>query len=223
MSNPVRKPSDRRSRHAILEILKWQGPQDAQRLAKQLKVSAMAVRQHLYALTEEKLVASEEEPRPMGRPAKLWRLTQAANDIFPNAHTELTVGLINSMTKAFGEKGLDKLLAIRTREQIKTYRPQMPQRASLRKRLERLAEIRTREGYMAEVQEAEDGTLLLVENHCPICVAATACTGLCAGELRLFQEILGKDINIERTDHIVAGARRCAYTVRAKRLSRPGS
>src|SRR5205085_11047484 len=80
--------ADTRSRRAILELLKWHGPQDAQTLAGRLEITAMAVRQHLYALTGEKLVESEEEPRPMGRPAKLWRLTPAANELFPNAHAD---------------------------------------------------------------------------------------------------------------------------------------
>src|SRR5882724_12427759 len=48
-------PADTRSRRAILELLKWHGPQDAQTLAGRLKITAMAVRQHLYALTGEKL------------------------------------------------------------------------------------------------------------------------------------------------------------------------
>ena len=36
----------------------------------------MAVRQHLYALQQEKLVTAEERPVPLGRPAKFWTLTQ---------------------------------------------------------------------------------------------------------------------------------------------------
>ena len=40
------------SRRTILELLKRQGPRDAQSLAEQLEVSAMAVRQHLYDLQE---------------------------------------------------------------------------------------------------------------------------------------------------------------------------
>ena len=35
-----------------------------------------------------------------------------------------------------------------------------------------LAEQRAEEGYMAEVKRHPDGSLLLIENHCPICVAA---------------------------------------------------
>jgi predicted ArsR family transcriptional regulator len=215
--------TDPRSRRAILELLKWHGPQDAGTLAGRLEISAMAVRQHLYALAEEKLVTHEEEPRPMGRPAKLWRLTPAANELFPNAHADLTLNLIQSVRQAFGEGGLDRLIAIRSSSQVETYRAQVPRRGPLRKRLAALARLRSREGYMAEVKDEADGALLLIENHCPICAAATACTNLCAGELRVFQEVLGNDVLVERTDHILAGARRCAYRVRAKKGSRSPS
>ncbi len=205
--------TETRTRRAIVELLKWHGPQDAQALAARLDVSAMAVRQHLYALAEEKLVTSQEEPRPMGRPAKLWQLTAAANELFPNAHADLTLSLIGAMRVAFGESGLARLVAIRTRSQIEAYRSHVPRRGPLRPRLLALARLRAEEGYMAEVQEAPDGALLLAENHCPICVAAAACTRLCAGELEVFQEVLGPDVLVERTDHILAGARRCAYHV----------
>lgn len=66
---------------------------------------------------------------------------------------------------------------------------------------------------MADVKPQPGGEFLLVENHCPICAAATACTGLCAKELEVFQSVLGNDVVVTRTEHIVAGARRCAYRV----------
>jgi predicted ArsR family transcriptional regulator len=208
--------ADRRTRRTILELLKWHGPQDARALAARLAVSAMAVRQHLYALAEEKLVVSREEARPLGRPAKLWELTPAADELFPNAHADLTVSLLQSMRQAFGESGLERLVAVRTESQIAAYRAQLPRRGPLRDRLTALAQLRSREGYMAEVQEEAGGALLLIENHCPICAAAAACTNLCAGELRVFQAALGGGVRVERTDHILAGARRCAYRITAR-------
>ena len=57
---------------------------------------------------------------------------------------------------------------------------------------------------------------MLVENHCPICAAATACQGLCRDELALFQKVLGPNVEVERTEHILAGARRCAYVIRPR-------
>jgi predicted ArsR family transcriptional regulator len=57
---------------------------------------------------------------------------------------------------------------------------------------------------------------LLIENHCPICSAAKACTGLCANELKVFADVLGKGATVTREEHILAGARRCVYRVKGK-------
>ena len=212
--NRVTKTAEQPTRRALLDALKRTGARKAAALSEELGVSAMAVRQHLYALQEEGLAGFAEEARPRGRPVKLWRLTAAADRYFPDAHAELTAGLLQSMRHAFGEAGLNRLLSVRSREQADTYSERMAGRDGLRARLEALAAIRTEEGYMAEIQEAADGGFVLIENHCPICRAAIACTGLCTAELLVFRAVLGPAVAIERTDHILAGARRCAYRVR---------
>jgi len=186
---------------------------DATQLAERLQLSPMAVRLHLYALQAERLVTYEEQPRPVGRPAKLWQLTPAADRLFPEGYAELTLSLLASISKTFGKAGLDRLLALRTRDQIAAYRKRMSGASSLGRRLKALAAIRTDEGYMADVKAQPGGAFLLVENHCPVCAAATACTGLCAKELEVFQAVLGDGVIVDRTEHIVAGARRCAYRV----------
>lgn len=202
-----------RTRRAIVQLLKQEGCLDAEALASRLEITAMAVRQHLYALQDEQLVTFQEEPRPMGRPAKLWQLTPAADRFFPDGYAELTLSLLNSVQEAFGEAGLDRLLEVRTQQQLDSYSQQMKGKRSLKQRLHKLVEIRTNEGYMAEVQAQADGSFLLIENHCPICAAANACTGLCAKELEIFQAVLGDKVNIQRVEHIVAGERRCAYQI----------
>ena len=213
----IARESAARTRRAMIERLKQDGPQDAGTLAAGLGVSAMAVRQHLYALAEEKLVTFNEEARPVGRPAKLWRLTEAADKFFPDRHADLTLGLLGAMREAFGDEGMEKLLAARTAEQVAAYRERVMPARSLKARLEALAQIRTEEGYMAAVVRDDDGDgYLLVENHCPICAAAKACQGLCASELAVFQAVVGDAATVERVDHILAGARRCAYRVRPR-------
>lgn len=173
----------------------------------------MAVRQHLYALQSEGLVRYEEQSQPMGRPAKLWQLTAAADRLFPAGYAELTVGLLSAMTEAFGEDGIDRLLSVRSRQQIDHYAPSIAEQDTLQNRVKTLARLRTDEGYMAEMKPLEDGAFLLIENHCPICTAATACTGLCASELEVFQAVLGESVTVERTEHILAGQRRCVYQI----------
>ena len=213
MSKETVRDRDVRSRRRIQQILKTDGPQEAADLGEMLGVSAMAVRQHLYALEAEKLVTFELRPRPKGRPAKVWQLTEAANSLFPDAHAELTISLIDAMAESFGDDGVEKLLGIRATKQTADYRERLKDCLSLENRLKGLMQLRIDEGYMAALEKSEDGGFLLVENHCPICVAARSCSGLCAMELSVFQDVIGDLASVERTDHILAGARRCAYRV----------
>jgi len=215
MAPKPRQPErDRRTRRALLDLLKQHGQMDTKALAAEVGLTAMAVRLHLYELCEQKLIDVMDDPRPVGRPAKLWRLTAEADRFFPDGHAELTVNLLRVMGETMGNKGMDRLLSARAEQQVEEYLGAMPKRASLKRRVEALAKLRTQEGYMAEVLPQDDGSILLVENHCPICSAASACQGLCAMELEVFQRVLGAKTTIERTEHIQAGARRCAYRVK---------
>jgi predicted ArsR family transcriptional regulator len=203
-----------RTRDKVLLHLKQKGPQTASQLARRIRVTPVAVRQHLYTLSEDGLVAFDDERSRVGRPRRIWRLAPRAQSEFPDAHADLAIELIDAMESAFGEEGLDRLVATRTRAQLKRYREALPPRdASIEKRVAALAKLRRGEGFMAEWSKQRDGTLLLVENHCPICAAAAACPSLCRDELSVFKTAIGKGVPVERVEHILAGGRRCAYRI----------
>jgi predicted ArsR family transcriptional regulator len=213
MSAGVQAPGERKTRRAITKLLKTEGPIDSAQLAQRLGLTAMAVRQHLYALQREGLVTSEDRPVPIGRPAKFWRLTREADHLFPEAYAELSVALINSVKDAFGDEGLERVLTSRCAQQRVDYGKRIKPQDRLDKKLDELARVRTEEGYMAEVRREDDGSFLLVENHCPICAAANACQGFCSTELELFRTVLGPGVTVERAEHIIKGDNRCVYRV----------
>jgi predicted ArsR family transcriptional regulator len=207
------EPQDAKTRRRIVKLLKTEGPLDAATLARSIGVSPMAIRQHLYILQDEKIVMAKEHRVPLGRPAKFWELTRDADRLFPDAYAELSVSLIDALNDAFGPNGLQRILELRTARQRASYSARIAPTMPLRKKLQKLAEIRSEEGYMAEVQVEEGGHYLFIENHCPICAAATVCTGFCANELALFRTILQPGTKVERVEHILAGERRCAYRI----------
>ena len=211
---------ERKTRRAITKLLKTEGPIDSAQLAQRLGLTAMAVRQHLYALQREGLVASEERPVPIGRPAKFWRLTPEADHLFPEAYAELSVALIDSVKDAFGEEGLERVLTSRCARQRVDYGKRIRPHDSLERKLVELAKVRTEEGYMAEVRKDDDGGFLLVENHCPICAAANACQGFCSTELDLFRSVLGPSVTVERAEHIIKGDNRCVYRVKPQKSTK---
>jgi predicted ArsR family transcriptional regulator len=213
MGNAPLETGEGKTRRAIVKLLKTEGAMDSVQLAKRLGLTAMAVRQHLYALQRKKFVTAEERPVPIGRPAKHWRLTRDADRFFPDAYAELSVALIDAMGDAFGAGGLKRVLESRGARQRSDYARRITRSASLGKKVQQLARVRTEEGYMAEVKPEGKGSYLLIENHCPICAAASFCKGFCETELDLFQNVLGPNVRVERVEHIVSGDRRCAYRI----------
>jgi predicted ArsR family transcriptional regulator len=213
METITRQPGEGRTRAAIVRLLKTEGAMDSARLADRLGLTAMAVRQHLYALQREKFVTAEERPVPVGRPVKYWHLTPEADCFFPAAYAELSVALIDALGEAFGPSGLRRVLASRCARQQASYAERIAPDAPLGEKVQELARIRTEEGYMAEVRRDGETGFLFIENHCPICAAAAVCQGFCETELDLFRAVLGRDVGVERVEHIVAGARRCAYRI----------
>ena len=146
----------------------------------------------------------------------MWELTHNAQSRFPDNHWELAIGIIDATRATFGPEGLEALVNTRAARQRLEYQRLMPGRdASLAERVESLARIRTNEGYMADWSSESDGSLTLVENHCPICAAAQTCVGLCVAELELFESVL-PGATVERTEYILDGARRCAYRIRER-------
>tara|TARA_Y100000815_G_scaffold163984_1_gene148809 strand:+ start:320 stop:976 length:657 start_codon:yes stop_codon:yes gene_type:complete len=215
MTDPPHAPLSQPARRNVLDQLKIAGPQSAADMADALNVTAVAVRQHLQALEEEGLVTSTSESIGRGRPKRIWALTDDAARIFPDAHQSLAVELIRSVETLYGADGLAAVAERHAAVQQASYAARMTSATSLQDRIAALVEARSAEGYMAAMaQDGEDW--LFMENHCPICSAASACTNLCANELEMIQSLLGADVHVSRDEHILAGARRCLY-----RISKP--
>ena len=196
----------------ILHQLKTRGPQVAADLGAMLGITGEAARQQLLRLAAEGLVEASAEARGVGRPRQVWKLTQAGDQRFPDAHADLATQLIRSIRHTLGEEALDLVIGTRETEAKALYAQALAGVEDLGERVARLAAMRAKEGYMAEAIPEGPGWLL-VENHCPICAAAALSPGLCRAELNSFQAALGPGAHVERTEHIVAGARRCAYRI----------
>ena len=200
------------SQRKFLYLLKTRGPLSAAAISRALGMTKEAARQMLHKLTHEGLVQCAAQSTGVGRPTNVWQLTEQGGALFPDTHGELTVQLIENIRQLFGEEGMSRLVKAREQSTRSFYRQQISEDESLATKVKQLAQLRSDEGYMAEWEETEEG-YLLIENHCPICAAATVCQGFCQAELNTFRSVLGPTATVERVDHIVAGARRCAYRI----------
>ncbi|MCW3466482.1 helix-turn-helix transcriptional regulator [Chitinophaga nivalis] len=196
----------------FLTLLKTKGPLSAAELASELGITSEGARLQLLKLSEEGLIQSESTTRGVGRPVLIWSLTQLGNARFPDTHTELTLQIIQTIKTVLGQEALDNVIIAREKKQQEKYQQALAGVTGLENRLTSFAAMRTEEGYLAEWRQEGD-TFLFIENHCPICCAATQCDNICTSEMNTFISILGETMQVTRMDHIINGARRCVYKI----------
>lgn len=205
--------SNQASSDKILFLLKTKGPLTVKALSQALNMTTMGARQHLLQLQEQGLVSHYNRAEKVGRPSQYWQLTSQSHMYFPDSHSQLTVSMLNAVETVFGELGLDKLIRQRERDCLQDYQAQLAAFTSLHEKIEQLVAIRDSEGYMATFEQDESGHYWLFENHCPICAAAQSCQDFCRSELSMFRACLSGLANVHREEHILEGARRCAYKI----------
>ncbi|WP_244465813.1 helix-turn-helix transcriptional regulator [Devosia soli] len=193
--------------------LKMQSGLSAAAIGQKLGITGEAARQQLLRLAQEGLVEAQNISAGVGRPTQAWSLTAAAEGRFPDTHAALTLQLLDLIRANLGEAALDTIISAREAMTREAYQQAVAGKAQVKERVEALAQLRSGEGYMAGWREDPDGSLLLTENHCPICAAASACQGFCRAELAVFQAVLGPETKVEREEHIIAGGRRCSYRI----------
>jgi predicted ArsR family transcriptional regulator len=196
----------------LLFELKTRGPTTTLDLAARVGITRQAAREHLTKLGAAGLVEYTQEPTGVGRPGHTWTLTEKGHGRFPDTHAQMTIELIESIRAEFGDEGLERMISRREQATADKYEQVLRGAETLEERVDRLVRLRSLEGYMAEAMRHDDGTYTIAENHCPICAAATACQGFCRSELALFERLLAP-ARVERSEHLLAGCRRCCYLV----------
>jgi len=198
----------------ILFALKTRGALSAGQISEMFEMSVMGAHKALNSLAEQDLVRGFDRIAGRGRPKRLFALTEKGHRRFPDNHADLTVEMLGDVRELFGKEGLDRLISAREARQRERYRHEVS--GGMRERADALARLRSEEGYMARTEAGEDGSLLLIEDHCPICAAAETCAGFCRSEMAVFREALGEDYTIEREEHLLSGGRRCTYRIKPK-------
>ncbi|HAA41828.1 MAG TPA: hypothetical protein DCE36_17300, partial [Pseudomonas sp.] len=171
----------------ILFLLKTRGPLKTTELASLLELTFEATRQQIQKLQASELIVGVSAPTSgAGRPSLKWALTDTAQNKFPDSHSVLTLHLIESIEGVFGSDGIEKIITSMEASNRQEYVQACSQASSLEEKVAILVRIRELAGYMAHMEPAGEGWLL-IENHCPICAAARKCQGFCRSELQIFR------------------------------------
>jgi DeoR family suf operon transcriptional repressor len=198
------------TRRAVLNALKKRGEMTAEELAEILEMTVSGVRQQLTGLQRDGLVAYEEIRSGPGRPRHSYRLTPAADALYPRAYAELTNELLQYIEDADPDM-VGNIFERRRERRIAAGRERLDA-LSYPEKVTELAKILDEDGYLADWQECDDGTFLVTERNCAIFGVAMRYGQACGSELEFIRAVL-PDARVERIAHMVAGAHNCSYRI----------
>jgi DeoR family transcriptional regulator, suf operon transcriptional repressor len=198
------------TRRALLNALKKRGPMSAERLGELLQMTPSGVRQQLTALERDGLVGFNEVREGPGRPLRNYRLTPAADGLYPRAYAELTNELLEYVEDA-DPALIEAIFERRRTRRIEGARARM-QGLPFTDRIAELARVLDEDGYLADWERADDGSYLVVERNCAIFGVAMKYGQACGSELDFIRKVL-PDATVERIAHMVAGAHNCSYRI----------
>lgn len=178
----------RTQRLAIIHELKRSTGLPVKELARRLEMSYMGVKQHCIELHRDGYLDTWRNPKPVGRPELLYRLTQKAHELFPTQANDMLLAVLEGARQLFGPNAPGKLLFLHYRQLTEDYRARV-RGDSVAERARWFARVREREGCMAVIEEGPP--LRIIERHSPILALFTRFPELEAMEREMFERVLG--------------------------------
>jgi DeoR family suf operon transcriptional repressor len=206
----VLPPGYRGTRGELVIALKKSQPLTAKELGVRFGVTPNALRRHLKELELEGVVRYRREIRGVGGPVFAYSLTDAGEALFPRAYEGALAEVLDLVRAQQGDAGVVELFRRRWEQIAETSKPEL-ERLPPPERAERLAELLTSLGYMAEARQGPGTSPMLTEHNCAIRLVAERFPEVCAAEERFIAELLGAEVT--RQAHIAKGANCCEYCI----------
>ena len=142
----------------------------------------------------------------------MYAATDAADAYFPKAYGELTNELLGYVADTDREL-LDQLFAKRREARIANAQARLANKRTLGAKVAELTRILDEDGYLASYEKVAPDVYRIVEHNCAIWAVAQKYGQACSSEIEFIRAVL-PEAHVERVQHMIAGARRCAYEVR---------
>jgi predicted ArsR family transcriptional regulator len=173
------------------------GPSTATDIAEGLGLTSAAVRRHLDSLTAEGMLVTADPyvrgRRSRGRPAKVFKVTDAGRDEFEQAYDDLAVSALSFVADLGGAEAVAVFARRRLLHLEEAYRLALaavgPEEAP-----QALADLLSEEGYATSIEPAPQGGMQICQHHCPVAHVAAEFPQICEAETEMIGRLLGSHV-----------------------------
>jgi predicted ArsR family transcriptional regulator len=211
-----------RTRDRVLHAISERGPVTAATLARELGLTAPAVRRHLENLAEAGMVVEREAAhgvRGRGRPARAWVVSDTGHQALESDYDHLATEALRFLSAEAGEGAVRRFAESRVAQLQQRYAAELADVTDdTAARVEALVGLLTRDGFAASARPVgEPGSaspftgIQLCQGHCPVQHAAREFPAFCDAETDAFSRLLG--VHVQRLATLAHGDHVCTTFV----------
>ena len=196
----------------IVRLLVGTPPQTVADLIKATGVTRTAVTEQLNELVGAGYLERSMERLPgRGRPRHLYSVTDAALMLLFASNQRLLVPAIwRAVNSACNRETIDRIIAEVSRSLARHYRERITAKRP-EERLKQMIRLLQDEGVLLQVDETEDGGLVVHKRSCPFISMYEESGAVCCVDLQMMREVVGADVIQTACRH--KGAPCCSFAI----------
>jgi predicted ArsR family transcriptional regulator len=180
-------------------------------LAENVGINPISIRHHIDRLEAEGLVNSEDELHGVGRPRRVYYLTEAGIERFPTRYMRLTVRLLEQLKETMPAPLVSQLFQQMADVMVEDYAVEASiDGLSMEQRLAMMQKTLAREGFMVEWERQGD-QIQIRETNCPYLQVSQTHPEVCSVDQRLISAMLA--VPAEKVKCVLNGDNFCTYVV----------
>ncbi len=208
-----------RQKELLKLLLKNKAGMTADELSEQLAITRNAVRQHLAALENDRLVEKGPTRPSGGRPEQLYVLTDKGHECFPRHYSWFAQLLVESVLQESGTEGLGERLSAMGARVGAQLRSQYPELETAEAKVQKLSEIMEEIGYSARtLSSASDEAPVIGADNCVFHHLAMKNPDICQFDLALVSSFTGSPV--EHQECMAKNGNICRFRFAAKSKDR---
>jgi predicted ArsR family transcriptional regulator len=178
-------------------------------LAEVVEINPISVRHHINRLEAEGLVTSAEERHGVGRPRRLYFLTESGLERFPSRYLRLTLRLLEQLKGSMPQPLVSQLFTQMAEDVAAEYHNQV-NGLGMEDRLDLVASLLRQEGFTVEWEQKGE-EYHIREVSCPYYHIGQSHPEVCSVDQTLISSMLA--VPVEKVKCLLNGDSHCTYVV----------
>ncbi len=202
------------TRERVLYTLLTRPRSTINELAELVGINPISVRHHINALQAENLVSSEEEHHGVGRPRRVYFLTEAGVEKFPSRYIRLTTRLLEQLKETLSPHLVNQIFTQMAQELARDLlSSSLLEKMTVEQKLEFMKTVLQQEGFNIEWERFGD-QFHIKETSCPYYHVGQDHPEICSVDQVLISSVLA--MPAKKTKCILNGDSHCTYVVSEK-------